>query len=134
MCVDCIDGNEMSGVVPAKVPGEWQSDTRFWTVLRGRPWSKAENILLLEARALCTAVQIGCSHAGAKGVRLLCLVDNMVLCLSAGRSRAQKIQIAAYFENHCRFDACLWCFVECAVGAQRVQRKLRTSKGRRDPG
>ena len=38
-------------------------------------------------------MQKGCSHAGAKCVRLLCLVDNMALCLSAGRSRAQKFKL-----------------------------------------
>ena len=45
-----------------EVPGRWRAKS-LWTVLRGRPWPREENILLLEARALCTAVQIGCSYA-----------------------------------------------------------------------
>ena len=74
-----------------EIPGEWRAKSR-WMVLRGRPWRREENILLLEARALCTAVQIGCSPAGAGGGRLLCLV-NMALCLSVGRSRARKVKL-----------------------------------------
>ena len=38
-------------------------------------------------------MQIGCSHAGAKGVLWLCLADNMALYLSAGRSRARKFKL-----------------------------------------
>ena len=79
-----------------EVSERWELDERFpevradwcakslWKVLRGRPWQMEEDILLLGARALCTAVQIGCSYAGARGARLLCLVDNMPLCLSSG--------------------------------------------------
>ena len=85
--------------------GRWELDERFpevsanwrakslWKVLRGRPWQRKENILHLEARALCTAAQIGCSYAGARGARLLCLVDNMALCLSVGRSRSRKFKL-----------------------------------------
>ena len=75
-----------------EVPGNWRAKS-LWTVLRGRPRRREENILLLEARALFTAVQIGCSHAGAKGGRQLCLVDNMALCLSVGRSHARKFKL-----------------------------------------
>ena len=38
-------------------------------------------------------MQIGCSHASAKGGRLLCLVDNMALCLSVGRSRGRSFKL-----------------------------------------
>ena len=47
----------------------------------------------MEARALCTAVQNGCSCAGAGGARLLCLVENMALCLSVGRSRTRNFKL-----------------------------------------
>ena len=88
------EGNEMWELNHRfpEVPGEWRPKS-LWTVLRGRPWRKEENILLLKARAMSTAVQMGCSHAGAKGVRLLCLVDNVALCLSARQSRARKFKL-----------------------------------------
>ena len=88
------NGNEMWELHDRfpEVPGELRA-TSLWTVLRGGPWRKAEHLLFLEARALCAAVQLGCSPAGAEGVRLLCLVDNMALCLSAGRSRARKFKL-----------------------------------------
>ena len=79
-----IDGSRKS-------PANWR-ETSLWKVLRCRPWQREENILLLEARALCTAMQLGCSYVGAEGARMLCLVDNMALCLSVGRSRARKFK------------------------------------------
>ena len=70
---------ELDNLFP-EVLGEWRGKS-LRTVLTGRPWRREESILLLEARALCTAVQIGCSHAGAKGGCLLCLVGNMAQIL-----------------------------------------------------
>ena len=82
---------ELDGRFP-EVLGEWRAKSR-WTVLWGRPGRREDNILLLEARARYIAVQIGCSRAGAGGGRLLCLVDNMALCLSVGRSLARKFKL-----------------------------------------
>ena len=99
-----VDEESLREVLP-EVSGRWELDERFpevptdWRakplrkVLRGWPWQREENILLLAARALCTAVQIGCSFAGAGGARLLRLVDNMALCLSVGQSRARKFKL-----------------------------------------
>ena len=70
---------ELDNLFP-EVLGEWRGKS-LRTVLTGRPWRREESILLLEARALCTAVQIECSHAGAKGGCLLCLVGNMAQIL-----------------------------------------------------
>ena len=99
-----VDEESLREVLP-EGSGRWELDERFpevptdwrakslWKVLRGWPWRREENILLLEGRALCTAVQIGCSFAGAGCARLLRLVDNMALCLSVGRSRARKFKL-----------------------------------------
>ena len=73
-----------------EVPADWRAKS-LWKVVRGRPWQREENILLLEARALCAAVQVGFSYVGAGGA--LCMVDNMALCLSVCRSRARKFKL-----------------------------------------
>ena len=82
---------ELDNLFP-EVPREWRAKF-LRTLLTGRPWRREESILFLEARALCTAVQIGCSHAGAKGGCLLCLVGNMAQILSVGPSRARNFKL-----------------------------------------
>ena len=69
----------------------------------------------LEAPALCAAVQIGFSHVGAGGARLLCNGgQHDPLSLSLSESCAE-IQVVTYSENHCWLDPCLRCCVECSV-------------------
>ena len=69
----------------------------------------------LEARALCAAVQIGFSHVGAGGARLVCNGgQHGPLSLSLSESCAE-IQVVTYSENHCWLDPCLRCCVECSV-------------------
>ena len=59
------EGNEMWELNDRfpEVPAKWRAKS-LWTVFRRRP--PEENIILLEARALCTAVQIGCGSRRCK--------------------------------------------------------------------
>ena len=61
-----------------------------------------ENILLLAARALCTAVQIGLQFSLELEAARVCyvLVGQHGPCVSqSGQSRARKIQVVTYFED-----------------------------------
>ena len=102
-----------------EVPAKWREKS-LWKVLRGRPWQRKENILFLEPRALCTAMQLGCNYVGAEGARLLCLVDNMALCLSVGRGRARKFKLLRILRIIAGWILAFGVSL-CAVGSQRVQ-------------
>ena len=70
-----VDEGSMREALP-EAHEKWKLDTRFpevrarwreksqWKVLRGRPWHQEENIFLLEARALCIDVLVGCTYVG----------------------------------------------------------------------
>ena len=74
--------------VPAELLHKSQWEPKSW----GR-WQRAENILVLEARALIGGIRRVCSSNHGHDCRQLCLVDNLSLALCFERSRSRNFKV-----------------------------------------
>ena len=94
--------------VPAELLHKSQWEPKSW----GR-WKRAENILILEARALLGAVRRVCGSKFGLGHRQLCLVDNLSLALCFERCRSQNFKVLRVLRQACAYQ--LVCNTSVAV-------------------
>ena len=75
-----------------EVPAEWLRGER-WKACVGRRWKHREDILILEARTLVSALARLVEGRRAQGSRFLFLSDNMSVVLAFSRSRARDFKL-----------------------------------------
>ena len=76
---------------------------RLWEPKLWGPWRHAENIFVLESRALVKALRRLALTARVRNMRLLFLVDNMSVCLSFDRSRCRDFKVLVQIRRFVAF-------------------------------
>ena len=111
----------------------------LYTPLASGPFSREDDMLILESRALLRGFQVSASLHGFRNCRVLMLVDNMSVCLSFERRRTRNFKVLCCIRRLCAYGLALnirvavrWIPSECNVSDEPSREYDPTYKGPHD--